>query len=116
MMPFRSTASILAPLAPGAPGAAKVERRKKLRAAETKAKQMRTTSARSDRAGVLGKDGAWKRASAQSALLRHRDGQSHLPPFCAALALEPQRMPRSQMCGCLEEVQWATCVVCWRAW
>ena len=20
------------------------------------------------------------------------------------------------MCGCLEEVQWATCVVCWRAW
>ena len=20
------------------------------------------------------------------------------------------------MCGCLEEVQWATCLVCWRAW
>ena len=90
--------------------------RKKHRSAQGNAEPVVPKSARSDRAGVLGREGTWKRAAAQSARLCQHDGPSHLPPSYAALDQEPQRRLTSQMCGCLAEVQWATCVVCWRAW
>ena len=73
-------------------------------------------SARAERAGVLGREGSWKRTAEESARLCQQDGPSHLPPCYAGLDQEHQRRLTSQMCGCLEDVQWATCVVCWRAW
>ena len=74
------------------------------------------TSARADRAEAQGRGSTWKRAAEQSARLCQRDGPEHLPPCYAGLDQEPARRLTSEMCGCLEEVQWATCVVCWRAW
>ena len=73
-------------------------------------------SARADRASVLGREGRWKRTADESARLCQQDGPSHLPPCYAGLDQEHQRRLTSEMCGCLEDVQWATCVVCWRAW
>ena len=73
-------------------------------------------SARAERAGVLGRQGSWKRTAEESARLCQQDGPGHLPPCYAGLDQEHQRALTSQMCGCLEDVQWATCVVCWRAW
>ncbi|CAK0867486.1 unnamed protein product [Prorocentrum cordatum] len=72
-------------------------------------------SARAERAGVLGREGSWKRAAEESARLCQQDGPSHLPPCYAGLYQEPQRRLTSQMCGRLENAQWATCVVRWRA-
>ena len=60
--------------------------------------------------------GTWKRAADLSARLCQHDGPSQLPPSYAGLDQETHLRLTSQMCGCLEEVQWATCVVCWRAW
>ena len=74
------------------------------------------SSARADRAGVLGRGGTWKRAADLSARLCQHEGPSQLPPSYAGLDQEIPLRLTSQMCGCLEEVQWATCVVCWRAW
>ncbi|CAK0889497.1 unnamed protein product [Prorocentrum cordatum] len=63
-----------------------------------------------------GRGSAWKQAAEQSARLCQRDGPEHSPPSYAGLDQEPARRLTSEMCGRLEEVQWATCVVCWRAW
>ena len=60
--------------------------------------------------------GAWKRAAGQSARLCQRDDLVHLPPSYAGLDRGRHLMLTSQMCECLEEVQWATCVVCRRTW
>ena len=69
-------------------------------------------SARADRTGVLVREGSWKRTADESARLCQQDGPSHLPPCYAGLHQEHQRWLTSEMYGCLEEVQWATCVVC----
>ena len=98
--------------------AIKQARKKKHRqqAAQRSAKVVVPKSARADRTGVLGREGSWKRTADESARLCQQDGPSHMPPCYAGLHQELQRKLTSEMCGCLEEVQWATCVVCWRAW
>ena len=98
--------------------AARAARAKKSRQqrAQGSARLVVPKSARADRTGVLGREGSWKRTADESARLCQQDGPSHLPPCYAGLHQEHQRRLTSEMCGCLEEVQWATCVVCWRAW
>ena len=69
------------------------------------------SSARADRAEVLGREGSWRRAAEQSARHCQRDGPGHLPPAYAALQHEADRRLTAEMSGCLEQVEWATCVV-----
>ena len=89
---------------------ARVKRSRALKAL-TGAKLVIPSSARADRAGVLGREGSWKRAADLSARLCQHDDPIHLPPSYAGLDQEANLRLTSEMCGCLEEVQWATCVV-----
>ena len=68
-------------------------------------KSVMPKSARAERAGVLGRQGSWKRTAEESARLCQQDGPGHLPPCYAGLDQEHQRRLTSQMRGCLEDVQ-----------
>ncbi len=94
-------------------------KRRRLRLVEEaslRAKAVIPQSARASRTEVLGRAGTWKRAAEESARLCQREGPACLPPSFAALNLASALNLTSEMCGCLEQVEWMTCVACWRAW
>ena len=77
---------------------------------------MSAQSARAQRFEVLGRDGAWKQAAQEMARLCQQPTLDYCPPAYAALSLPTCLSMTSQMYECLEQAEWRTCVVCWRAW
>ena len=73
-------------------------------------------SARAQRPEVLGRDGAWKQAAQEVARLCQQPTLDYCPPAYAALGLPTCLSMTLQMYECLEQAEWRTCVVCWRAW
>ena len=90
--------------------------RKRAKKEERAKKSSALRSARAHRVEVLGREGSWKQAAAQSARHCQQDCGNVLPPSYAALHLQSTLTMISEMYDCLEKVVWATCVVCWRAW
>ena len=99
----------------GALQAKLVQARKKRRQAQT-AKMVPAQSARAQRPEVFGRDGAWKRAAEQVARLCQQPSMDYCPPVYAALSLPACLSMTAQMYECLQQAEWRTCVVCWRAW
>ena len=77
---------------------------------------MSAQSARAQRFEVLGRDGAWKQAAEEMARLCQQPPLDYLPPAYAALSLPTCLSMTSQLYEALEQTEWRTCVVCWRAW
>ena len=73
-------------------------------------------SARAQRPEVLGRDGAWEQAAEKIARLCQQSSLDYCPPVYAALSLPVCLSMTAQMYECLEQAEWRTCVVCWRAW
>ena len=104
-----------------APDGIQLSRRAKAarRARQSKRKDkklMSAQSARAQRFEVLGRDGAWKQAAQEMARLCQQSTLDYCPPAYAALSLPTCLSMTSQMYECLEQAEWRTCVVCWRAW
>ena len=79
-------------------------------------KLMSAQSARAQRSEVLGRDGAWKQAAQEMARLCQQPGLDYLPSAYAALSLPACLSMTSELYESLEQTEWRTCVVCWRAW
>ena len=77
---------------------------------------MSAQSARAQRFEVLGRDGAWKQAAQEMARLCQQPALDYLPPAYAALSLPACFSMTSELYESLEQTEWRTCVVCWRAW
>ena len=73
-------------------------------------------SARAHRPEVTSRAGTWAQAAQNIAGACAREGPAHLPPSYAALNIQSCLAITGQMYECMEECEWVTCVVCWRAW
>ena len=73
-------------------------------------------SARAQRPEVLCRDGAWKQTPEQVARLCQQPRLDYCPPVYAALGLPACLSMTAEMYECLEQAEWITGVVCWRAW
>ena len=72
--------------------------------------------ARAQRSEALGRSGTWKQAAKHVAGAHEQEHVHYLPPAYAALNFPSCLKMSAQMYECLEKAEWATCVVCRRAW